>query len=52
MTSNVVQTTYPGASPENVESDVTRKIEETVNTINGIRDRMMPILVALVSVAA
>jgi HAE1 family hydrophobic/amphiphilic exporter-1 len=32
----VVQTTYPGASPENVESDVTRKIEETVNTINGI----------------
>ncbi|MBO9536989.1 efflux RND transporter permease subunit [Herbaspirillum sp.] len=32
----VVQTTYPGASPENVESDVTRKIEESVNTINGI----------------
>lgn len=32
----VVQTSYPGASPENVESDVTRKIEEAVNTINGI----------------
>ncbi|MDO9218989.1 MAG: efflux RND transporter permease subunit, partial [Lacisediminimonas sp.] len=32
----VVQTTYPGASPETVESDVTRKVEEAVNTINGI----------------
>jgi len=32
----VVQTDYPGASPESVESDVTRKIEEVVNTINGI----------------
>ncbi len=32
----VVQTTYPGASPETVESDITRKIEEAVNTINGI----------------
>jgi len=32
----VVQTDYPGASPETVESDITRKIEETVNTINGI----------------
>lgn len=32
----VVQTDYPGASPETVESDVTRKVEETVNTINGI----------------
>ncbi|MET0962291.1 MAG: efflux RND transporter permease subunit [Noviherbaspirillum sp.] len=32
----VVQTEYPGASPESVESDVTRKIEEAVNTINGI----------------
>ncbi len=32
----VVQTDYPGASPETVESDVTRKIEEAVNTINGI----------------
>ena len=32
----VVQTAYPGASPESVESDVTRKIEEAVNTISGI----------------
>ncbi|MGO4325638.1 efflux RND transporter permease subunit [Cupriavidus sp. 2TAF22] len=32
----VVQTEYPGAAPESVESDVTRKIEEIVNTISGI----------------
>ncbi len=32
----VVQTSYPGASPESVESDITRKVEEAVNTINGI----------------
>ncbi len=32
----VVQTDYPGASPETVESDITRKIEEAVNTVNGI----------------
>ena len=32
----VVQTDYPGASPETVESDVTRKVEEAVNTISGI----------------
>src|SRR6478672_2911412 len=32
----VVQFEYQGASPESVESDVTRKIEEVVNTINGI----------------
>ncbi len=32
----VVQTNYPGASPETVESDITRKVEEAVNTINGI----------------
>jgi len=32
----VVQTEYPGASPETVESDLSRKIEESVNTINGI----------------
>ncbi|MCX7201675.1 MAG: efflux RND transporter permease subunit, partial [Burkholderiales bacterium] len=29
-------TEYPGASPEIVESDVSRKIEEQVNTISGI----------------
>ena len=32
----VVQTEYPGASPEIVETDVTRKIEEQVNTVSGI----------------
>jgi HAE1 family hydrophobic/amphiphilic exporter-1 len=32
----VVQTEYPGASPETIESDVTRKVEEVVNTISGI----------------
>ncbi len=32
----VVQTEYPGASPEIIESDVTRKIEEQVNTISGV----------------
>lgn len=32
----VVQTEYPGAAPETVESDITRKVEEAVNTINGI----------------
>jgi len=33
----VVQTTYPGASPESVETDISRKIEEAVNTISGIK---------------
>ena len=32
----VVQTEYPGAAPEIVESDVTRRIEEQVNTVSGI----------------
>lgn len=32
----VVLTTYPGASPESVESEVTRKVEDAVNTIGGI----------------
>jgi HAE1 family hydrophobic/amphiphilic exporter-1 len=32
----VVTVDYPGASPEIVESEVTRKIEEAVNTIAGI----------------
>ncbi|MFP5467085.1 MAG: efflux RND transporter permease subunit, partial [Gammaproteobacteria bacterium] len=32
----VVTTTYPGASPEIVESEVTKKVEEAVNTISGI----------------
>ena len=32
----VVQMTYPGASPEIVESEVTKKVEEAVNTVAGI----------------
>ena len=32
----VVSTEYPGASPEIVESEVSRKIEEAVNSIAGI----------------
>ncbi len=32
----VVQTDYPGAAPETVETDITRKVEEAVNTISGI----------------
>ncbi|MBI3370373.1 MAG: efflux RND transporter permease subunit [Betaproteobacteria bacterium] len=33
----VVTTAFPGAAPENVEEEVTRKIEESVNTISGIK---------------
>ncbi len=32
----VIQTEYPGAAPETVETDITRKIEEAVNTNYGI----------------
>src|SRR5215218_3304007 len=32
----VVQTEYPGASPEIVESEVSKKVEEAVNSIAGI----------------
>ncbi|HYE39448.1 MAG TPA: efflux RND transporter permease subunit, partial [Ramlibacter sp.] len=32
----VVQTDYPGASPEVVESEVSKKVEEAVNSIAGI----------------
>lgn len=32
----VVTTEYPGASPEIIESEVTKKVEESVNTIAGI----------------
>lgn len=32
----VVITTYPGASPDTVETDVTRRIEETLNSISGM----------------
>jgi HAE1 family hydrophobic/amphiphilic exporter-1 len=33
----VVTTDYPGASPETVESEISRKIEESVNAIAGIK---------------
>ncbi len=33
----VVSATYPGASPEVIESEVTRPLEEAVNTINGVK---------------
>ncbi len=33
----VIYTRYPGASPEVVESDVTRKLEDTINTIAGVK---------------
>jgi HAE1 family hydrophobic/amphiphilic exporter-1 len=36
----VIQTNYPGASPETVESDITRKVEEAVNSISGINSLM------------
>ncbi len=32
-----VTTRYPGASPETVERDVTKKMEEAVNTVEGVR---------------
>ncbi|MCB1658549.1 MAG: efflux RND transporter permease subunit [Pseudomonadales bacterium] len=33
----IIYTTYPGASPEVVESDITRKVEDSVNTISGVK---------------
>jgi HAE1 family hydrophobic/amphiphilic exporter-1 len=32
-----VTTRYAGASPETVERDVTRKIEESINTVQGVK---------------
>ena len=32
-----ITTTYPGAAPETVETEVTKRIEEAVNPIGGIR---------------
>jgi len=34
----IISTVYPGASPASVESDVTKKIEDAVNTIAGIKE--------------
>jgi len=33
----VVSIDYPGASPESVEEEVTRRVEEAVNTVSGIK---------------
>jgi HAE1 family hydrophobic/amphiphilic exporter-1 len=33
----IVTTDYPGASPEVVENDVTRRIEEVINTVAGVK---------------
>jgi HAE1 family hydrophobic/amphiphilic exporter-1 len=33
----VIDTEYPGASPESVEEELTRKLEESVNTVSGIK---------------
>src|SRR5574341_813828 len=33
----VIQTRYPGASPESVERDVTKTIEEAVNPVEGVK---------------
>lgn len=33
----IVTTDYPGASPEVVENDVTRRIEEVINTVPGVK---------------
>ena len=32
-----IQVQYPGASPEAVENDVTKPVEEVVNTVNGVK---------------
>ena len=34
----MAQTSYPGASPEVMERDVSRPIEEALNTVQGIRE--------------
>ena len=33
----VIYTNYPGASPETVESDITKKMEDQINTISGLK---------------
>ena len=34
----IAQTSYPGASPEVMERDISRPIEEALNTVQGIRE--------------
>src|SRR5471032_2725989 len=33
----IVEVQYPGASPEAVENDITRPVEDIVNTVSGIK---------------
>jgi hydrophobe/amphiphile efflux-1 (HAE1) family protein len=33
----IIEVNYPGASPEAVENDITRPIEEIVNTVSGVK---------------
>lgn len=33
----VIYTNYPGASPETVESEITKKMEDQINTISGLK---------------
>jgi hypothetical protein len=33
----IVQTVYPGAAPDIVESELTRPLEKAINTISGLR---------------
>lgn len=35
----LVMTTYPGASPEQVETDVTQPLENSLSTLNGINTK-------------
>ncbi|HUP97549.1 MAG TPA: efflux RND transporter permease subunit, partial [Usitatibacter sp.] len=32
-----IQVSYPGAAPEAVENDITKPVEEVVNTVNGVK---------------
>jgi HAE1 family hydrophobic/amphiphilic exporter-1 len=34
----IVQTSYPGASPEVIEREISKPIEEAVNTVQGLRE--------------
>ncbi len=34
----LVMTTYPGASPEQVEADVTQPLENALSTLNGVKN--------------
>ena len=34
----IVSTSYPGASPETVETEISRKVEEAVNSIAGLKN--------------